>query len=159
MSSASAAVSTTSSAIPLPTSSNAALETETVSIQATVQSLTVTFTWIDGPNPHWSANVSPVSVELDFNVLASMRWTLVVPPNVASNEVSFLDPPITFPGNQQLAPMVVYTDPLANPHEVEALWTNVDRNRVGVYHYTVNALVNGQVVTHDPTVENIPPTP
>jgi hypothetical protein len=121
--------------------------------------MTVTFTWIDGPSPRWSANVSPASVELDFNVLASMRWTLIVPPNVESNEVSFLDPPITFPENQQLAPMVVYTDPLANPQEVEALWTNVDRNRIGVYHYTVNALVNGQVVTHDPTVENIPPTP
>jgi len=139
----------------LPIHATVAEEVLTTTINATVQSVVVTFERIEGPNPHWKATASPSEFDVSFNDLIAIRWTLVIPnPNI--NQVTFADPPITFPVDQQAAPMVIFTDPL-NAQSLSALWTNVDRNRAGTYQYTIHALVNGEAVREDPTVENQPP--
>lgn len=124
-------------------------------VQIVTQEVTITFTQDPGGET-WSAHADPPSIQLPFNDIATIMWTLV-PPEVGA-EVSFDSPPIVFPPNQQLAPMQIMSQP--NPQQTVAMWSNISVAASNfTYSYFIRALVNGESVTHDPTVQNDPPPP
>jgi hypothetical protein len=126
-------------------------------VQIINQEVKITFT-SDGPDGLYSAHSDPPAITLLFDNVAMILWTLVPPDGIATADVQFETPPITFPDGQAPAPMQIVDRP--NPQQVIGVWTNT--NQVagsGIYHYSIHALVDGQQVTHDPTVQNDPPPP
>jgi hypothetical protein len=126
-----------------------------VPIRVFSQEITITFK-LDPGGETYSAKADPPEVELPFNDIATILWTLV-PPEVGG-DVSFDSSPITFPPNQQPAPITILSQP--NAQQIVATWSNItvaDSNFT--YSYFINAVVNGTQVTHDPKVQNDPPPP
>lgn len=116
----------------------------------------ITFTQ-DSTTFLWKASSSDPAITIAFAKLDQITWNLIVPDGVNPATVFFDEPPISFPSTQAQAPMVVI-NAAAGTKQLVALWANVDFTKTGTYAYTVNMFIAGQGVTHDPTVENIPPT-
>lgn len=123
-------------------------------VQIISQEITITFTK-DPVGGFWSANAEPAEIQLPFNNIATILWTLISPEGATAQ---FDAPPITFPADQSLAPMQIMDMP--NPQQAIAMWTNTTPVAAGVtYRYFIHALVDNVPVTHDPTVQNDPPPP
>ena len=130
---------------------------EPVTIDAIAVVADITFAFSTEHN-RWEASSTNPAIVVPQDKLYQITWNLIPPSGIDPSTVFFQNPGVTFPEEQPIAPMLVIQSPQEDTKQVVALWANVDSTRRGLYHYLLNAMVAGQPIHHDPTVENDPPT-
>jgi hypothetical protein len=106
----------------------------------------------------WAVTPQLPQIDVPFSTVDQIVWNLIAPSTIDPNTLRFAGLQVTFPSTQAPAPMVVISDPATSPQQCVAVWANVNSVRTGTYHYTLNIIIDGQLITHDPTVENESPT-
>jgi hypothetical protein len=98
---------------------------------------------------------SPATLSVPNGFDGTITWTIS-----STSNASFLEPAITFGG--QYPPSFELTNQNTPTQRVRRwgnfLEQNAQQNALPLsYYYTIHAVVNGTVIKHDPTVENLPP--
>jgi hypothetical protein len=111
----------------------------------------------DEQNPWEISGVAPVSLlfgsrEVGAGTIYGMTFVLDAPEGV---DAIFQTPAITF----QTPDAPAFNIAPFGTNQASIIWANtVPVETTQTFNYTLNAIVDGHLVSHDPTVENLPPS-
>lgn len=125
----------------------------------TLPSFTVTVSATSDPNNPWEiSGVAPITLpfgsrEVGTGTIYGMRFVLDAPPEVTS--AIFDTPAVTF----STADAPAFNIAPFGTGAATIIWANtVPLETAQTFNYTLHAIIDGHHVSHDPTVENLPPS-